>query len=73
MTDYRKMLVTMMMLGSIARKAGDDEALSETDKRIQNILIPESIKSPRPSRTEITSAARSNFKRTMHLLNKGTK
>ena len=65
--DSMKLLVLYAMLGSIARKTS---ALSEIDERIQNILNPQY---PKPNRAEIRAAAHKNFKRTMHLLNKGTK
>ena len=68
--DSMKTLVLYAMLGSIIRK---DNALSEIDERIQNILTPETIKSPKPKRADIRAAAQKNFKRTMRLLNKETK
>lgn len=67
MTDIMERLVLYAMLGSIARKV---KVLSEIDEHTQGILNP---KYPKPSRAEIRSAARKNFKRTMHLLSKETK
>ena len=62
-------LVTYAMLGSIARKI---RTLSEIDKNTRKVLYPDHSK-PRPSRDEIKSDARRNFKRTMRLLSKGIK
>lgn len=69
MIDTRQMLVVWAMLGHFIRQDQDEESRL-FNERASAILNPTY---PKPNRAEIRDAACKNFKRTMHLLNRGKK